>query len=374
MKNKLFVLWIVAIFMCEFAVFAFTRFTLWPEMVLYPWLHNNGFLLYKDIGNPYFPLLTWILSLITKFFGYQTHVFVAFTWGDIFLSQMVFLFVASKILIEKTKIIFSFLIYSALLVVFEGNGLWFDLICTVPLLLAFYFLINNKYFLAGMCLGVGLLIKQTVIWTILGSILFIDIKTFKRIICVLLPILILLVVTSLFFYLQGSFPDFFFWTIKLALGGMQSHPGFIELPTRRNLIIIALVFWPIILSYRYIFKKKEVFAGIIFFFSTAVFAFPRFGYFHLVASLPFFAIIAAYFLKNKIVKVAYLVILFVLLFNFVKLNSPFSVRFFSKETYQKNSALDKYFMKNKLPDKPWIDNFPWYTITFSLRKQPPCQN
>ncbi len=362
MKNKLFILWIAVIFMCEFAIFASTRFTLWPEMVLYPWFHNNGFLLYRDIGNPYFPLLTLILSLITKFFGYHTSVFITFTWGNIILSQMIFLFVASKILKEKIKVILSFLIYAALLVVFEGNGIWFDLICTTPLLLAFYSLINKKYLLAGFCFGIGLLIKQTVLWTTLGSIFFIaaDRKIFKRIIDVLLPVLLLLAAISLLFYLQGTFPDFFFWTVKLALGGMQSRPGFIELPTRRNLIIMTLSFWPIILSYKYIFIKKEVLAGIIFFFATAIFAFPRFGYFHLVAALPFFAIIATYFLKNIPVKVAYFVILFILLFNFVRLNSPFSVRFFSKDTYQKNSALDKYFMKNKIPDKPWIDNFSWY--------------
>lgn len=364
MKNSFFYFFIFLIFGFELIVFLNTQFTLWPEMVLYPWLHNNGFLLYKDIGNPYFPLLTWILSAWTKIFGYGQESYIVFTWVFIFLSQLLFIFLVTKIFKEKSKVIFSFLIYSILLIVFEGNGLWFDLICTLPLIAVFYFLINKKYLLTGICLGVGLLIKQTVVWVIIGSLFYIIItsgpRRVKNIFYLLLPIIIFLGFLGIIFYLQGIFSDFFFWTIKMAFGGMQSAPWFVELPTRRNLIIIALAFWPLALSYKYIFQKKEVKLGVIFFFSTAIFAFPRFGYFHLVAALPFFAIVAAYVLGNIHFRTLYFVIIFILLLNFVKLNSPFSVRFFSSSTYQKNSALDKYFIKNKLPDKPWIDSFSWY--------------
>lgn len=364
MRNRFFYFFIFLIFSFELTIFLNTRFTLWPEMVLYPWLHNNGFLLYKDIGNPYFPLLTWILSAVTKFFGYNTNVFIIFTRVSIFLSQIVFLFVISKIFKEKSKVIFSFLIYSILLIVFEGNGLWFDLICTIPLILSFYFLINKKYLLVGICLGIGLLIKQTAVWVIIGSLFYIITtsgpRRVKNIFYLLLPIIMFLGLLGIIFYLQGTFSNFFFWTIKMAFGGMQSASGFVELPTRRNLIIMVLAFWPIIFSHKSVFQKKEIKLGIIFFFSTAFFAFPRFGYFHLAASLPFFAIVAAYMLGNIHFRTLYFVIIFILLLNFVKLNSPFSVRFFSSSTYQKNSALDKYFIKNKLPDKPWIDSFSWY--------------
>src|SRR3989344_7436482 len=47
-----------------------TKFTLWPEMVVYPYLINNNFILYKDIINPYPPMLTLLLSVFGKIFGY----------------------------------------------------------------------------------------------------------------------------------------------------------------------------------------------------------------------------------------------------------------------------------------------------------------
>jgi hypothetical protein len=335
-------------------------------MVLYPWLHNNGFLLYRDIGNPYFPLLTWVLSFWTKLFGYKPESYMAFTWGFIFISELLFIFITLKILKDKSKVLFAFFAYAALLIIFEGNGLWFDLICSLPLLLAFYFLINKKYIFVGICLGISLIIKQTTIWVILGSIFYVFIQRqgqqsgVKKIITMLIPIGIVLGIVTVFFYQQGTFPDFFYWTIKLAFGGMQSMPGFVELPTRRNLIVIALTFWPLLLSFKDIYRKKEICLAAIFCVSTAIFAFPRFGYFHLVTSLPFLAIVTAYMLKTKLTKVIYIITLAILIVNFVKINSSFSIRFFSTKTFQKNSALDKYFIKNKLPDKPWIDNFSWY--------------
>jgi hypothetical protein len=335
-------------------------------MVLYPWLHNSGFLLYRDIGNPYFPLLTWVLSFWTKTFGFSQESYVTFTWGFIFITELLFIFIALKIFKNKSKVFFAFLIYVILLIIFEGNGLWFDLICTLPLLLSFYFLINKKYIFVGICLGISLLIKQTTIWVILGSFFYVFIQRqgqpsgVKKIITMLIPIGIVLGIVVVFFYQQGTFPDFFYWTIKLAFGGMQSKLGFVELPTRRNLIVIALTFWPLLLSFKDIYRKKEICLATIFCVATMFFAFPRFGYFHLIASLPFLSIVATNVLENKLIKGVYLTILFVLLINFVKINSPFSIRFFSTKTFQKNSALDKYFIKNKLPNKPWIDNFPWY--------------
>ena len=74
------------------------RFTLWPEMVVYPYLLNNGFSLYKDLVNPYPPTLILILSALTKIVGYQPQIFQLFTWILIFITDIILYNVILKII------------------------------------------------------------------------------------------------------------------------------------------------------------------------------------------------------------------------------------------------------------------------------------
>jgi hypothetical protein len=351
-------------FLTELVIFANTQFTLWPEMLMYPWLFNHGFLLYRDIVNPYFPLLTWILTLLTKIGGYSPNVYIAFTWGYILAAQIIFLIICMRIFKRKFEVFYAFLIYVLLFIAFEGNGLWFDLICMLPLLVAFYYLIQQKYFTVGLFLGLGLLIKQTVIWTIIGTIIFlISEKKYKKVPHILFPIVVLLSVMVLIFYEQGILPDFYYWTIKQAFGGMQTTPEFVQWPTRRNIIIMIFAFGLPFVYFKKILKDRISKLAVIFFIFTFLFAFPRFGYFHLVAALPFFAIMSVKtILPSKILAAVQLMLIIAVVIFLTPRNLSFSVRFFSPTTIQKDSALSKYFMQNKLPKKPWIDNFPWYKV------------
>lgn len=237
----MFIIAIVSIFLGEFIALLSTTFTLWPEMVLYPWLHNNSFLLYKDIINPYFPGLTWVLSVWTAIFGYNPSVFIFFTWIVIFLSQLFLVFLVRKLFNDKKVTILSLLICAFLSVIFETNGLWFDLAVALPLLLGFYSLLKKKYLLAGIFLAIGILIKQTVIWSLIGSALYIIVMTketppkkIKYLFYLLLPTSMLLFLLIVFFYLQGIIYDFLFWAVQLPFGSMQKTPGFVEFPTKRN--------------------------------------------------------------------------------------------------------------------------------------------
>src|SRR4030042_6988804 len=73
-----------------------TRFTLWPEMVVYPYLVNNGFLLYRDIINPYPPFLTYFLTIFSKNVGYNPFSYQIFTWGIILLTDIVIYILSKK--------------------------------------------------------------------------------------------------------------------------------------------------------------------------------------------------------------------------------------------------------------------------------------
>src|SRR5216684_3579309 len=75
----------------------FTRFTLWPEMVVYPYLLNHGFLLYRDIINPYPPLLAYKLSFFASLFGYQPAPYQILTWLIILITDVAIFLAVAKV-------------------------------------------------------------------------------------------------------------------------------------------------------------------------------------------------------------------------------------------------------------------------------------
>ena len=389
--NSMLIICLILILLVEFFISSHVQFTLWPEMVLYPWLHNNGFHLYRDIINPYFPMLTWILGGVTKIFGYDLKVFIYFTWGYILLTQIIFVAMTQKLFYSKKITIMAFLLYAALLTIFEGNSLWFDLFCTLPLLGAYYYLAKKenrqKYLIAGIFLGLGVLIKQTVIWTIIFLIIYQlilrllkTLNTKKLIIntlSLISPIALMVIGTGLILYFQGIFKDFVFWSIKLPFGSLQKTSGFVEWPTRRNIFVMLFSFWPVIFFLPKIVKDNRLILALVFFLATFLFAFPRFGYFHLVVAAMFFSIIAGKFLiERSKFSMIYGAIILVLVSMTIKRSMPFSVRFFNKDTYMlaqkieqqtkgdkffvQNAPQQIYFINNIIPPRPWAINFPWY--------------
>ena len=120
-----------------------SRFTLWPEMVVYPYLINNNFLLYKEIINPYPPLFTGFLVIFTKMFGYGVFTFQALTWSIIVITDLTLFLCAQKILNSTKMAIWSLAAFVVLSVPFQINGLWFDLVQTPLIILVFFYL--NKY-------------------------------------------------------------------------------------------------------------------------------------------------------------------------------------------------------------------------------------
>src|SRR3990167_1746027 len=73
------------------------QFTAWPEMFSYPYLLNNGFMLYRDQALPYQPLLVLILSKIYIIFGYDINVLKIFTWGIILINDLLIFLISQKL-------------------------------------------------------------------------------------------------------------------------------------------------------------------------------------------------------------------------------------------------------------------------------------
>src|SRR3989344_3207116 len=107
-----------------------TKFTLWPEMVVYPYLINNSFLLYKDIINPYPPFLAVFLSLFGNAFGYLPTPYQILTWVIVILIDLSIFMVVYKLTKNYYFAFFALLFFVILSIPFGVNGLWFELIQT----------------------------------------------------------------------------------------------------------------------------------------------------------------------------------------------------------------------------------------------------
>lgn len=375
----------------------FTRFTLWPEMVVYPYLLNSGFLLYRDIINPYPPLFPYLLALFSSLFGYQPLPYQILTWFLILITDIAIFLGAAKITKSLKAALFSTLFFVVLSMPFGVNGLWFDLIQTLPVVVAVYFFArhlekkidNIDLLLSSVFLATAFFIKQQALWLILWFLAVLlyrersNIKRLARSAFVLIaPLIIGLGIEVFFISRQNLLGDFLTWTVYLPFFKASQIPGYIFLPTLRQAatsILLFSIFLPLILER----NSKQVF-----YLLTAMvlllFAYPRFDYFHLIPSLAVLSLVFGLSIgsvkKPKallIVPAMVLVFFFALTIRYLERNWTRQVRFFEKDVLKAANTLQKVNPKGKpiflqnvsgqilvisqtLPTKPWADSFPWY--------------
>ena len=375
-----------------------TRFTLWPEMVVYPYLLNNGFVLYRDIINPYPPLLTSFLALFAKIFGYRPMPYQILTWVVIFAADLSIFLIVKKIFKKSSYALASLLFFVILSIPFGINGLWFDLIQLPFILFAFYYfykgfkdkkLVFDSLFFAFFVLTIAFFIKQQVIWLIILFLTVAAIKTDKKTVFLLKkplllgPFLILSVSYLILFGQKGIANDFLSWTIYFPFVSAAKMPGYVLLPTPRQIIVLlALVtlFIPL-------FFKRSPETNLILATATALllFAYPRFDYFHLVPLLAILSIAfgqtIVIFKKSPLVfRLGFFLSLAVLvsfLTRYLLTSWHQQIRFFENEIIDSANFLakitqssDSIYIQNgpdqifplakRLPPKPWVDEFPWY--------------
>lgn len=373
-----------------------TKFTLWPEMVIYPYLINKNFLLYKDIINPYQPALSYFLALFSKFFGYGVPAFDTLTIILIVIIDISVYLVSLKLTSSRLAAFFSALFFILFSIPFQVNGLWFDLVQTPFILFSIFFF--NKFlnhqktrdlFFTVSLLTIAFFIKQQVLWLIIWFSIYLVIKNFRKslktlkenIFIFLIPLAVFAVIFVIFF-LKGASNDYLFWTIAFPFIKASSLPGYILLPNKRQIFILlalSLIFIPYLLN-----KKEKVF---IFgsYLSTLLFAYPRFDYFHLIPALSIISIITwlsfSISLRSKFLSALILVSLILLILfglRSYKLNWTKETRFFEKYIYEsatkmknisgtdshlifiQNGPEQLYPLAGIVPSKPWGTQFPWY--------------
>lgn len=370
-----------------------TKFTLWPEMVVYPYLVNNGFNLYTDIINPYPPFFLGILAAFARIFGYQPFPYQILAWSTVLATDLV-IYLTSKKLFGSTQALISTAFFAVLSIPFGANGLWFDLIQTPLIVMSAYFFYQflktaksfKQLFFSVFFLTIAFFIKQQVIWLIPIYAYFIFLTKIKlkyaHIIALAVPFLFLLLFQILAFSIKGTLMPYLYWTFYFPFIKASSMPGYVLLPTLRQItpvVSLLILFLPTLLSKE---TNKLIPAQA---FALVLFAYPRFDYFHLIPALGILAIIfgqnlQAFFKTAFLAKTLCLlaiVLLFVQTSRYLINNWTKEIRFFESDIYRTADFLKRattrdqtIYIQNgpdqllplsdRLPPKPWADEFPWY--------------
>lgn len=396
-QKTMLILWLISILVFHLLFLTSTRFTLWPEMVVYPYLLNNGFKLYTDIINPYPPFLPLALAFFNKYLGYEPLLIQTLTWSIILSADLIIFIAANHIYKNFKKAVLTTAFFIFFSIPFGVNGIWFEPFQTPIIILSVFFFYkyfngkNKKYLLlSSALLAVSLFIKQQTAWLVFWFFLLLTFKNrdsfknwLKSIFIFAVPItagLVFEIIIALNLSLLG---EFLFWSVYLPFFKASALPGYILLPGLKELSILALIFLifiPIILD-KNVKERFFVFTA----FAIIPFAYPRFDYFHLVPSI---ALLSIAFTKNlqilksskkffqRIVLISFLLLL-IYSVRFFSRNWTNEIRFFEIEVYQAarfiqliNPKDNPVFLQNvsgqilvvskTLPTKPWADSFPWY--------------
>ena len=357
------------------------KFTAWPEMLSYPYLRNNGYLLYKDMIHPYPPVLAMALSIVYKLFGYKLIALKVFTWL-IILANDILIFLISKKLTKSFKFsVLSLAFYVTIQPFLEGNQLWFDLAIVPTVLFSTYYLLQKKYFWSGLFLGAAILTKQTAGLYLIFGMAYIACKekNFKKVLEFVIGPIILFAILIVRLITEGAILGFFNWTLIYPLTLFSKFQGYVQMAlSGHQWLILVLLVIPVI---PVLFIRK--FSLITFYLLLSfIMIYPRFSFFHFQPGLAFIAIFYGVFFSRVrffyMLHATYYILLFVLIcLPVLKTDWQKEARFWGNEEIktagiisQKTNPKDLiyllgpqsglYVFSGRLPPKPWTDNYIWY--------------
>lgn len=349
------------------------NFTAWPEMLAWPYLMLQGWLPYKDIAIAHNPLMLFDLVIFFKLFGVGIMQLKIYTWLLIAVNACLVYFVSNKFW-NKMVAALSFVAYLILLIVFEGNGLWFDLAMTPFAILLFYTLKNKDYLWTGIIFALGFLTKQTFIYFAFPVVyyLFRSILVRKNIFRFILGSGIIFIPFTFGLLYFGILDDYYNWAIKFGILYLPNAVGQISLPNLKQLVFVIFPFLFLLFSTHY--------SLITFALVGLMGVYPRFELFHFQPALPFVAIVLAttiYSKKNIILKI--IISVFFILYAIYGISRQLgdTTRFYESDVqkvslkitnhtssisslYVVNYWDNLYALTNTKPPKPLIPYIPWY--------------
>lgn len=358
----------------QLLLLATTRFTAWPEMTFWPYLMLNGWLPYQNIAIAHTPLMLAMLTIVYKIAGIGLIQLKVFTWV-LAAATTILVFIFPRVDKRQKIAVASALAYFLLSFIYQGNGLWFDLMLA-PLALLLYKTITLKRFaLSGAIFALMFLTKQTAVW-FLPIIMYLIITEKSRIQMAFKFIAgfgSIAIAFAIVLIILGISSDFGKWAIEFGIFTLPRLQGQISPPAVRQIVYSLLPFSILLFS-----RKKNLFAWAI---AGAMGAFPRFELFHFQPAIPFIALALGDALSVKrfkhVINLYIFIILTMFAYSFLKdFNQP--TRFYDNETLAFSQYLDTktedyscvfiindwdqiYTLSRTLPaSDPFVPHLPWY--------------
>lgn len=275
----------------------------YPELFIYPYLTNQGLLPYKHIFDQHFPGLMFFPINLDNL-GMNTPADARYwQYGTISITHMLFFIVAKRIFKKNRWALLSNLLYLIWQPYFEGYVLWIDLFIVPVLLVAFYFLMDNKNLIfSGLFMGISLLFKQVTLplTALIIAYLFFKDKIIKNAVYFLIGFLIPLLLLIVWVWRLEIWSEFYYWTITFNITTFAEMGR--KYPEISELVKIFPVFGVVSLAILYMLYKKDRNMNMIlltvFFVGSLAFSYARFDLVHLQPSL-IFALLLIMYLLNK---------------------------------------------------------------------------
>lgn len=318
MKWKILLVIIIAAHVLILAKMVFFPY---PELFLYPYLVNHGFLPYKQIFDQHFPSILMLPINISTFGLSSPATARMFSIGLAIFTQIFLFGISRSIFKSEKKAILVNLFYFFIQPVFEGYVLWIDTFI-VPVTLAAFYLLWRFFeekkltfaFWAGLFAGLSVFIKQSMLplAVVVGILLLVRSKSFKAATIYGAGVLVPLAVLLSWIIKNGIFADFYYWTVKFNLEVYPKMAG--KFPTLKQLARGIVFFAPAALLFLTKARRKlvNIIAGLFLVFSLGA-AGNRFELVHLQPALPFVAYLTVSFVEalGKRLRLIFLLAIFV---------------------------------------------------------------
>jgi hypothetical protein len=292
--------------------------SLGPRVILQTWLVRQGYWLYEQIADEHMPLMTIILRAARGFAPDEllsAKLVLAVTIG---VTTLLVFWAGSRTRSVGTGLLAA-LFFALWSPAFGYGKLWHETFLAplyISLLIVWrpprrHIARMRSFLLAGLILGLAILIKQHALFVLGGFLaweLFVGLRAGRpgRVMlreqgAVLLAAgLPVAAYAGYHLARAGSLADFWFWTVSFSRNNNYTRLAF-ALPRADQLRLLApayLLLLPFLAQTLVLREKHDPFGALrgwacVLLFTSSLTAFPRFGTFHLQASLPILAWISA---------------------------------------------------------------------------------
>lgn len=411
------ILLLVILLLLHFWILGKTKFIVFEEMFSYGWFIKKGLTLYRDVGVMYPPGSFYFLYIVYSIFGFTFSTFQGMVYALVVLTDVLIFFIAQSWFGSRLITVVILLFYFMWHVMMDGKILWFETMVTPALLLALYFFwkytVEHKrasLIISGIFFSAALFFKQPSVYSLVATILFVLLQWRKSLTNKIISIGYLLLIpivsvigVAIIFLSQGLLKNVLYWLWFVPINVYARHGYYLLRPRRPDLYailpVLLIVLIGLILSVR-IRHASRLRLLVLWGIAVSLFAYPRWGNFHL---LPFLAVGSLIFGENikhivqarmtRLIKILVLVIFVGTVFTlsarelkhfFVNVNpkiveySPQHFALLAKKIRETTGNSRVYSFENvhlvyfMLNDAPVV--LPWFSVSPILEMMPELQN